>query len=144
MTYLYFSGPRVVRLNVGGVMYTTSQTTLCKYPESKLGAMFSGNVAKTVAEDGSVFIDGNGKYFEFILDFLRTGELILPQMFNDIALLEREARYYQIEPLIALLNERKRTVRLMREMRDIRAIMDESDEDMSEAQRRIAISRNIK
>ncbi len=29
-------------LNVGGVLYTTTRSTLAKYPDSMLGAMFGG------------------------------------------------------------------------------------------------------
>jgi len=34
--------PEVVDLNVGGVFHTTSLSTLQKYPDSMLAAMFSG------------------------------------------------------------------------------------------------------
>lgn len=32
-----------VTLNVGGVIYMTTRSTLVKYPDSMLGAMFSGS-----------------------------------------------------------------------------------------------------
>ena len=35
---------QVIDLNVGGTRYSTSRSTLTKYPESMLGVMFSSNM----------------------------------------------------------------------------------------------------
>jgi len=56
-----------VKLNVGGVRYETSRETLTSVSNSMLSAMFSGQHYVEVAEDGSVFIDRDGKLFEHIL-----------------------------------------------------------------------------
>ena len=87
-------------LNVGGCHYTTRLSTLCKYPDSMLAAMFSGRHHLDQDATGSYFIDSNGSCFDHILEFLRHGSL--PP--NDAALkVYKEACYYNIGPLIAKL-----------------------------------------
>lgn len=47
-------------------------------------------------QDGAYFIDRNGKYFEPLLDFLRTGELIIPEGMSQRSVV-LEANFYGIE-----------------------------------------------
>ncbi|KAK3106056.1 hypothetical protein FSP39_011761 [Pinctada imbricata] len=95
----------IVRLNVGGVNYTTTRATLCTYPDSMLGAMFSGNYGFTKDEHGCCFIDCDGTMFKHILAFLRSNSLILPQNFTEFDLLKNEAEFYQIQPLLDALGQ---------------------------------------
>ncbi len=60
-----------IKLDVGGVNYSTSITTLTSQPNSMLESMFSGRYPIKKDEDGIVFIDRNGKLFGVILDWLR-------------------------------------------------------------------------
>ncbi|KAL8614307.1 hypothetical protein ACOMHN_007645 [Nucella lapillus] len=94
-----------VTLNVGGVLYTTTSFTLQKYPESMLGAMMSGKLSTTRDPQGNLFIDRDGTIFRHILNFLRTSILSIPSDFVEIDLLQAEADFYQIEPLVNLLNQ---------------------------------------
>ena len=50
---------QMIDLNVGGTRYTTSCSTLTKYPESMLGVMFSGrhDIEAMECSDGSFFIE---------------------------------------------------------------------------------------
>ena len=70
-----FSGPRII-LDVEGVQFSTSCSTLTKYPESMFGIMFSGrhDLETTQCKDGSFFIDRDGTHFRHILNYLRDGE----------------------------------------------------------------------
>jgi len=91
----------IVKLNVGGVKYYTTRSTVSKYQDSMLGAMFNENhILSNVDENGYYFIDRNGKLFEHVLEFLRCGELVLSTNFNDLERLKKEAEFYQIQPLI--------------------------------------------
>eukprot|EP01116_Phalansterium_solitarium_P002178 TRINITY_DN1203_c0_g1_i5.p1 TRINITY_DN1203_c0_g1~~TRINITY_DN1203_c0_g1_i5.p1 ORF type:complete len:504 (+),score=75.00 TRINITY_DN1203_c0_g1_i5:28-1512(+) len=85
----------VVRLNVGGTPYSTARSTLTKFRDSMLGAMFSGQFALNTDRDGQVFIDRDGELFAPVLSFLRTGRWALP---TDSPLLvehiRREAEYF--------------------------------------------------
>ncbi|XP_061437381.1 BTB/POZ domain-containing protein KCTD6-like [Lethenteron reissneri] len=96
-----------VTLNVGGHLYSTSRATLRRYSDSMLGAMFSGDLPTARDAQGHYFIDRDGPLFRYVLNFLRTSELTLPQDFKEIDLLRKEADFYQIEPLIQCLNEPK-------------------------------------
>ena len=101
-----------VKLNVGGQHFTTSVQTLTKDPNSMLAAMFSGRFDMKPSEDGSFFIDRDGTHFRFILNFLRTGKLTLPEGATFIKELEEEAECYQIQGLIDELRTAKLTVKV--------------------------------
>ncbi|XP_016130070.1 BTB/POZ domain-containing protein KCTD6-like isoform X1 [Sinocyclocheilus grahami] len=96
-----------VTLNVGGQLYTTSLSTLQRYPDSMLGAMFRGDFPTTRDTQGNYFIDRDGPLFRYILNFLRTSKLTLPCDFKETELLRKEADFYQIEPLIQCLGDTK-------------------------------------
>ena len=91
----------IVKLDVGGVLYTTLRSTLTPYPESMLGGMFSGRIP-TVRCDatGHYVIDGDGTIFRYVLNFLRRSKLNLPEDFKEWDLLSTEADFYQIKELI--------------------------------------------
>ena len=101
-----------VKLNVGGQHFTTSVQTLTKDPNSMLAAMFSGRFDMKPSEDGSFFIDRDGTHFRFILNFLRTGKLTLPEGATFTKELEEEAEFYQIQGLIDALSPAKLTVKV--------------------------------
>ena len=100
-----------VKLNVGGQHFTTSVQTLTKDPSSMLAAMFSGKFDMKPSEDGSFFIDRDGTHFRFILNFLRTGKLTLPEGATFTKELEEEAEFYKIQGLIDALRSAKLTVK---------------------------------
>ncbi|MFT7801357.1 BTB/POZ domain-containing protein KCTD6 isoform X1 [Arapaima gigas] len=96
-----------ITLNVGGHLYTTSLSTLQRYPDSTLGAMFHGDLPSVRDAQGNYFIDRDGPLFRYVLNFMRTSELTLPHNFKEMDLLRKEADFYQIEPLIQCLNDKK-------------------------------------
>uniref|UniRef100_A0A8C3YAQ0 Potassium channel tetramerization domain containing 14 n=1 Tax=Catagonus wagneri TaxID=51154 RepID=A0A8C3YAQ0_9CETA len=91
----------VVELNVGGEFYTTTLGTLRKIPGSKLAEMFSSSAKACTDAEGRFFIDRHGTYFGPILEYLRSGQL--PE--QHIPEVYREAQYYEIEPLVKLLED---------------------------------------
>ena len=74
---------------------------------SILHAMFSGRFDTKKAEDGSYFIDRDGTHFRYVLNYLRTGQLIVPQ--DELVRIREEllaeAEYYQVEGIIKALKE---------------------------------------
>ena len=73
---------------------------------SMLHAMFSGRFDTKPSEDGSYFIDRDGTHFRYLLNYLRTGQLTVP----DDKILRREllaeAEFYQVEGMIRELTAR--------------------------------------
>jgi len=61
-----------IKLDVGGSKFTTSLTTLRRFPDTMIGAMFSGRHALPLDEEGYHFVDRDGTHFRYILNFLRS------------------------------------------------------------------------
>ncbi|XP_044055799.1 BTB/POZ domain-containing protein KCTD1-like isoform X5 [Siniperca chuatsi] len=100
-----------VHIDVGGHMYTSSLATLTKYPESRIGRLFDGT--EPIVLDSlkqHYFIDRDGPMFRYILNFLRTSKLLIPDDFKEYSLLYEEASFFQLAPLQTEL-ERWRTER---------------------------------
>ncbi|XP_074839170.1 BTB/POZ domain-containing protein KCTD11 [Carettochelys insculpta] len=92
-----------ITLNVGGTVYTTTLETLTRFPDSMLGAMFRDPRPACTDHRGHYFIDRDGKAFRHVLNFLRQGRLELPEVYPELGLLQAEAGFYQIQPLLAEL-----------------------------------------
>ena len=91
----------IVTLNVGGNTYTTSLSTLTKDRESMLGAMFSGEMSASHKDrHGNYVIDRDGKLFRYVLNFLRSSKLLLPEDFKELEMLGEEAEFYQIKDMV--------------------------------------------
>ena len=88
---------KMIVLNVGGIKYTTSLKTLLKYDNTLFSKMVSNN-------KNGYFIDRDGTYFSYILNFMRMSSLVLTN--DDIKILKHllsEAQYYNILPLSKLI-----------------------------------------
>ena len=96
--HVHFSS--TVNLNVGGHCFKTSVQTLTKDPNTMLAAMFSGKFEMKPCEDGAFFIDRDGTHFRFILNYLRTGKLTLPEGATFLKELLEEAEFYQIQGIM--------------------------------------------
>lgn len=92
--------PENIELNVGGKFYSTSVMTLTKIKDSLLWKVFSGN-EKAFEKDGSgkYFIDRDGLLFLYILDFLRSKTIHLPEDFDELERLKNEADYYELKEM---------------------------------------------
>ncbi|XP_060089577.1 BTB/POZ domain-containing protein KCTD12 [Heteronotia binoei] len=93
--------PEIVELNVGGQVYVTRRGTVLSAPGSLLWRLFSQPDAASLARDakGRFFLDRDGFLFRYVLDYLRDGELVLPERFPERARLRREAEYFQLPDL---------------------------------------------
>jgi hypothetical protein len=93
----------MIKLNVGGRLLTTTLATLTRFPDTMLGAMFSGRHALIKDENGAYFIDRDGRHFESILNFLRAPSSYtraVLQKRGDTSELEIEADYYGLKDLM--------------------------------------------
>ncbi|XP_030630832.1 BTB/POZ domain-containing protein KCTD21-like [Chanos chanos] len=89
-----------VSVNVGGEVYMTTLDTLTRCRDSMLGAMFTGQIPLLRDKRGNFFIDRDGKVFRYILNYLRSNSLDLPDDFTELSILKREADFFQIRPLL--------------------------------------------
>merc|ERR1712141_575711 len=96
-----------VRLNVGGTMFLTTKTTLCKDPKSFLYRICQedSDLNSEKDETGAYMIDRDPAYFAPVLNYLRHGKLVLNENMVEEGALE-EAEFYNITDLIKLLKER--------------------------------------
>lgn len=95
-----------VHIDVGGCIYTSSLETLTKYADSRISKMFNGTipiVLDTLKQH--YFIDRDGKSFRHILNYMRTGRLVLPDQFDDYESLLSEARYYELDDMVKQLDD---------------------------------------
>ena len=97
----------LIYLNVGGTKYTTTRSTLCKYPDSMLGRMFNVNsqFKQVTDREGNIFLNSNGKIFEYILDFIISG--VVPEDEIILNRFKTECDYYQL-PYKELIYEEKK------------------------------------
>ncbi|XP_068678620.1 uncharacterized protein [Montipora foliosa] len=92
--------PKTLKLNVGGQVFSTSLETMKKDSGSMFHGMFSGRFDTKPAEDGTYFIDRDGTHFRYILNYLRTGNLVVPEDKIVRRELLTEAEFYQVQGII--------------------------------------------
>ncbi|CAJ0592025.1 unnamed protein product [Cylicocyclus nassatus] len=85
-----------VKINVGGVVFTTSFTSVNSVKDSLLSAM----VADRQQKEEEVFIDRDPTHFAKVLNYLREGERFLPPSDDDTReSLRSEAEFYNLPDL---------------------------------------------
>lgn len=90
------SEQKIIYLNIGGHKYVTTRQTLLQGGKiNYFTALLSNKFALTLDKEGDIFIDRDGKYFEPILEYLRTGELHFSADAKEENV-RREAEFYQI------------------------------------------------
>jgi hypothetical protein len=88
----------VVKLNVGGHSYVTTASTLTHGDDNFFTSLLSGRVPSAKVDD-AYFIDRNGRYFEPVLDYLRTGRWVIPgHLQHDEKLVLAEAEFFGVKP----------------------------------------------
>ncbi|EFA78237.1 hypothetical protein PPL_08888 [Heterostelium album PN500] len=85
----------LVKLNVGGQRFITTRDTLLSKGENFFSSLLNGCIPSFKDEKGYIFIDRNGRYFNFILEYLRTGFVDISQDIK-IEAIFREADFYCI------------------------------------------------
>ena len=98
---------QIINVNVGGCLYTTTLHTLLQ-KDSRLARMFDGSEPCPKDSQGNYFIDRDGTIFRYVLNFLRTSRLNLPDGFQDFGQLAEEAEFYGLPTLLQAAEERRR------------------------------------
>lgn len=96
---------KIVHLDVGGQLFTTSYKTATKYPTSRLTTTLTQTSPNV---NGRYFIDSDPHMFNHVLNFLRRNQLNLPTDFKEHERLLCEAQYLEIEPLVEEIRSRMR------------------------------------
>jgi len=102
----------IIELNVGGIHYVTTSATFTRYNDSRLPELLvpPGDVIKSGRDvsDGTAplvvgtdaggrrFVDRDGELFRYILDYARTGTVILPDGFTHRRRLVLEAEFFRL------------------------------------------------
>jgi hypothetical protein len=84
-----------VRLDVGGVLYKASYHTVMHCEVSLLASLVSEHL-KGEDSDKPIFIDRNGRLFEYVLHYLETSDLNVPSWVSRKAVQE-ELKFYDID-----------------------------------------------
>ncbi|XP_065195579.1 BTB/POZ domain-containing protein KCTD5-like [Sycon ciliatum] len=95
-----------VRLNVGGKLFMTTRSTLCKREDSFLSRLCQDDPGLPTYKDenGAYLIDRDPDYFSPILNYLRHGKLCVNEGVSMHAILE-EAEFYNIASLVTLVKQ---------------------------------------
>ena len=101
-----------IRLNVGGVIYMTTESTL-NSKEWMLSNIQSNKIPLDKDETGAFFIDRDGTCFGEILNYLRDGSVIPPESVFKCKRMALEANYYCLNELTEALLDHIKTDELM-------------------------------
>ncbi|XP_030852920.1 BTB/POZ domain-containing protein KCTD19-like [Strongylocentrotus purpuratus] len=87
-------------LNVGGKLYQTKRSTLER--------LIDVNDPSIRNEEGHYLVDRDGEIFRHVLNFLRSGRLVLPDGFREYDLLRCEAEFFKLGELQKAIQEQTR------------------------------------
>lgn len=95
----------IIRLNVGGTHYEVSRNTIERCEGSMLASLISETWKEGNSDNLPIFIDRNGRLFEFVLDYLRTNKVHLPPSVSKAAVKE-EFEFYGIAADMSQVHEK--------------------------------------
>jgi len=87
----------IVKINVGGSKFYTTLKTLTSRPGTYITELFSKPEQLLKDDEGFYFIDRNGSYFTYILDYLRGYKLNIPWDSYDVSRIIEEFQYYGLD-----------------------------------------------
>ncbi|CCD61639.1 BTB domain-containing protein [Caenorhabditis elegans] len=90
-----------VKLNVGGTVFETLKSTLTKH-DGFFKALIETDVPAEKDDSNCFFIDRSPKHFETVLNYMRSGDVVLPDSKKDMLELKKEAEYYLLSNLAKL------------------------------------------
>jgi len=88
----------IVELNVGGKIFTTTRQTLCKYQNSMMSNIMNGIEIVPMDNAGRYFVDRDPDAFYVVLNFLRSGKIVIPSHIPVTSFWE-EWTYYGLEDI---------------------------------------------
>ncbi|CAL2033907.1 unnamed protein product [Caenorhabditis brenneri] len=98
------STDNIVKLDIGGTVFKTSKSTLTKF-DGFIKTMLETDVPITKDKSDCIFIDRSAKHFDKILNFMRDGNVDLPDSIESLKEIQKEAQYYLLDGLVELCSE---------------------------------------
>ncbi|CAL2033835.1 unnamed protein product [Caenorhabditis brenneri] len=95
----------IVKLNIGGTVFQTTKSTLTKF-DGMFKVMMETEIPVIKDESGAIFIDRSPKHFDLILNFMRDGDVELPDPEKEINEVHKEAHYYLLDGLVKLCEQK--------------------------------------
>ncbi|VDL69704.1 unnamed protein product [Nippostrongylus brasiliensis] len=94
-------GLPTISLDVEGVLFKTSVSTLTSVKGSYFDCLFQNGWRDRLDKHGHLFIDRDSSLFPLILNFLRDGSIPLPRDEYYLERILREARFFKLQGLIS-------------------------------------------
>jgi len=86
-----------ITFNVGGSLFSTSLATIRSVKNTYFEKMFREGVSRNISADGTYFIDRSPSTFEYVLEYLRTGDLFIKSDEKIVRLhLLDDAKYFEL------------------------------------------------
>eukprot|EP01129_Flabellula_baltica_P016937 TRINITY_DN9238_c0_g1_i1.p1 TRINITY_DN9238_c0_g1~~TRINITY_DN9238_c0_g1_i1.p1 ORF type:complete len:498 (+),score=128.47 TRINITY_DN9238_c0_g1_i1:22-1515(+) len=95
------TSPEVVQLSVGGKKFVTMYSTLKNAPK---GTYLHDITESSILYEGCIFIDRDPKYFRHILNFLRSGKLVVFPSGDELKEMISEVTFYGLEDLLSQID----------------------------------------
>jgi hypothetical protein len=97
----------IVMLNVGGVLYTTTRSTLLRPKNSLFTGLLSGKLGSLKDDQNRLFIDRNGEVFKWVLEWMRSSSKALTLLSEkELEMLRIEADFYCLDILVIDIKSR--------------------------------------
>lgn len=103
------------------ILHSTPQTVgfFFRFPESRLAKMFNGSIPIILDSlKQHYFIDRDGKMFRYILSYLRSSKLLLPENFSEYDQLLEEAKYFDLKGIVNHIEVLRRAKNIKQEKSD--------------------------
>jgi len=88
--------PNLIKFNIGGYKFVTTLDTLSNIKETKLHKIATGRYPITLDAKNRIFIDRNGKYFGYVLDCLRKGNIEFPSDPFLSSRVQKECEFFEL------------------------------------------------
>ncbi|KAF1767450.1 hypothetical protein GCK72_007409 [Caenorhabditis remanei] len=89
----------IVQLDIGGTIFKTTKSTLTRF-NGMFKTMLDNEISVKKQDFESIFIDRSPKHFDIILNFMRDGDVELPETNRELREVSKEAQYYLLGGLV--------------------------------------------
>uniref|UniRef100_A0A1I7TCK9 BTB domain-containing protein n=1 Tax=Caenorhabditis tropicalis TaxID=1561998 RepID=A0A1I7TCK9_9PELO len=89
----------IVKLDIGGTVFKTTKATLTRF-DGMFKTMLENDILVKTQDSDVIFIDRSAKHFDLILNYMRDGDVDLPENCRELQEIIREAQYYLLPGLL--------------------------------------------